>query len=117
MSKLEVIPEHKNCIGCGQCCGVIVTSTSEDERIKQFVKKMDVFTKQRLRSQKRDILSCQFRDELKNNCAIYPVRPLICKLFGVTKGMQCPQGNTCEIDGYKLIMTEERHLMPYYLRR
>jgi hypothetical protein len=115
MSKQVTIPEHKKCIGCGQCCGPIFISDLEDKAIKEYVKKMDIFTKQRLKNQKKDIYTCQFRDKLKNNCAIYPVRPLICKLFGVTRGMQCPQGNTCEINGYKLITAEERHLIPYYL--
>ena len=36
-------------------------------------------------------------------CLIYPVRPTVCRLMGVAKGMDCPNGNTCEIDGYKFL--------------
>lgn len=36
-------------------------------------------------------------------CLIYEVRPVICRLFGVTEGMQCVFGNTCEIDGHPYI--------------
>ena len=44
-----------------------------------------------------DKLTCKFRVDGK--CSIYPVRPMLCRLIGVTKGMKCKYGNTAEIDG------------------
>lgn len=111
-----MIPEHTKCINCGECCGSLIPiSKTEDKVIEEYVSNMDIFTKQRLRTQKRDSMTCQFRDNLKRNCAIYPARPIICKLFGVTKDLKCPQGNTCKINGYELLGDEPRYLMPWYL--
>ena len=33
---------------------------------------------------------CQFRDTEQNRCGIYPVRPVICRLFGHTEWLPCP---------------------------
>ena len=51
--------------------------------------------------------TCPFRDEKNKKCMIYDVRPIICKLFGVTKGMKCKNGNSCNIDGHKHILGDE----------
>jgi Fe-S-cluster containining protein len=31
-----------------------------------------------------------------NSCVIYPVRPLVCRLMGITDLMPCPKGNKPE---------------------
>lgn len=36
--------------------------------------------------------SCRFRDNERQNCSIYPVRPLICRLFGHVEWLPCPIG-------------------------
>ena len=109
------IPKHTNCINCGGCCGPVVVSKKELAKIKRFVNEMDLSERNRLKNQNHDELTCQFRDDKLKRCAIYPVRPLTCKLFGVTKGMSCDNGNSSEIDGRKLITAEERKIMPYIL--
>lgn len=93
------IPKHKNCINCGKCCGVIPITKQERQEIKEFIKKHNI------RPVKyNDILTCPFRDNKAKMCLIYPVRPVICRLFGVAKGiMQCPNGNSAAIDGGKYI--------------
>lgn len=34
--------------------------------------------------------ACRFRDQEAGACAIYPVRPLICRLFGHVDSLPCP---------------------------
>lgn len=41
--------------------------------------------------------------EIATKCAIYSVRPMVCRLFGVAKGMTCSHGNSAEIDCTGLI--------------
>ena len=35
---------------------------------------------------------CWFRDRERGRCAVYPVRPLICRLFGHVEWLPCPTG-------------------------
>lgn len=108
------IPKHTKCSNCGRCCGPVPISQSEEIKIRKFVKKMDIFTKQRLTNQLKgkDFLTCQFRDTEQNKCAIYPVRPLLCKLFGISIGLECCNGNSAYINGYKYLNNEPRYIMP-----
>ncbi len=34
--------------------------------------------------------ACRFRDVEARRCSIYPVRPLVCRLFGHTEWLPCP---------------------------
>ena len=98
MYALLNIPSHTNCNNCGECCYMVMASESEIENIKKYIRKNpDVLKK----TGKRLSLKCMFRDDKEKKCLIYPVRPLVCRLMGVTKGMECSQGNSHNIDGYK----------------
>ena len=92
------IPRHKNCNNCGMCCGLIPATHEELNDIHAYIKANKIKP-----IKHPDKLTCPFRDDKKKRCNIYPVRPTICRLMGVTKGMHCPNGNTCEIDGSKFI--------------
>lgn len=94
------IPNHKNCRNCGECCGVIPITKTELEQIKQYVRKYNI------RGLRGKGVTCPFRDESKKRCAIYAVRPIVCRLMGITKGMNCPNGNTCEMNGDKFVPRE-----------
>jgi Fe-S-cluster containining protein len=48
-----------------------------------------------------DKWTCLFRGQ--DHCDVYPVRPLLCRLFGVTRGMKCIHGNSAEKDGQKFL--------------
>lgn len=91
------IPSH-NCKNCGQCCEIVPATKIEIENIKEFVNAMDSEYRIKLKNQKRRVGSCPYRDTEKQACAIYKVRPFICKIFGVAKGMECSHGNSAEID-------------------
>jgi len=38
------------------------------------------------------VRACRFRDRKRGRCAIYPVRPLVCRLLGHVEWMPCPIG-------------------------
>lgn len=91
------IPKHKNCTNCGRCCGLIPVMPDELKQIRDYV------AKYKIKAVNIHSITCPFRDDKKKICLIYPVRPIICRLMGVVKGMECPNGNTCELDGSKFL--------------
>ncbi|MGN1105715.1 MAG: YkgJ family cysteine cluster protein [Huintestinicola sp.] len=92
------IPIHKNCKNCGKCCGTIPATPEEISKIVDYINENDITPSGSYKS------TCPFRDNRQKKCLIYPVRPLICRLFGVTKGnMNCPHGNSADIDGRKFL--------------
>lgn len=98
MNELYNIPRHKNCTNCGECCGLVPASQAEINTIRNYIATHNISP-----IQYKDKVTCPFRDNEAKKCLIYPVRPTICRLMGVVKGMYCPNGNTCEIDGYKFL--------------
>lgn len=36
--------------------------------------------------------ACRYRDVERGECAVYPVRPLVCRLFGHAEWLPCPIG-------------------------
>lgn len=92
----ESIPKHFRCTNCGRCCGPVVISSKEKKAIDKYISKNNIKFKMH-----KDPLICGFRQDSK--CAIYEVRPILCRLFGVTKGMECKNGNSHNIDGFKLL--------------
>ncbi len=91
------IPDH-NCRNCGECCGPVPASKKEIEYIRQYLKENPhIFSK--MGNDKG--LVCIFRDENERKCLIYPVRPLVCRLMGVAKNLNCVHGNSANIDGRK----------------
>lgn len=79
----ESIPSL-DCKKCGECCGTITFSGIERLIIEEYVAKkglsLESFTVTR---------NCPALDE-NNNCVIYQVRPMICRLYGVSEGLLCP---------------------------
>ena len=98
------IPSHRNCTNCGGCCGIVPVTHDDIQRIREYVEKHEYARKTACEAHRPFI--CRFLDESQKMCSIYAVRPIVCRLFGVTEGMQCPNGNSAAIDGYKYL-TEE----------
>lgn len=93
------IPSHTNCTNCGKCCGIIPVDAEELAVIKEYVEKYHI-------EPKNHFPTCPFRNEEEKRCDIYPVRPVICRLFGVADlGILegCPNGNSHKIDGTKFL--------------
>lgn len=88
-----MIPEHTKCKNCGECCYFIMATKNEISKIESYI------TFHNIKPIKhKDFGKCCFRDDKEKKCLIYPVRPVICRLFGVTKGMECKNGNTVSLD-------------------
>jgi|GEM_PF-3128064 len=96
------IPAHKNCNNCGDCCGVIPATTKEIELIKKHLR-----DNPNIKPVNENSIECPFRDIKIKRCLIYPVRPLVCRLMGVVKGMECQNGNSAEINGSKFVIAME----------
>lgn len=108
MNILLNIPAHTKCNNCGKCCGLVPVTVQEIHTIKKYLlehKQAQNFAVQH----SKQGLTCPFRNEKDKKCEIYDVRPLICRLFGVVEGkfMQCPQGNTTKINGFKFMDFKE----------
>jgi Predicted Fe-S-cluster oxidoreductase len=107
--------EHKNCTGCGQCCGPVVATKGEIATIKRFVKHhISKATINRLKSQSPNSSNCPYHDEHEKKCTIYPVRPEICRMFGLVKGLNCPNGNTRN-DIAQIDLRKKRTLLPDFI--
>ncbi|MDQ2732530.1 MAG: YkgJ family cysteine cluster protein [Armatimonadota bacterium] len=86
------------CDGCGLRCteGVRMTRI-EFLRIEHFIQAHPE-EMARVQTQDKSIPDwpvtkfCQFRDTEGARCSIYPVRPVICRLFGHTEWLPCPLG-------------------------
>ena len=102
MYEMLNIPSHKGCVNCGECCGVIPANAAELAAIQKYLDSHPDVRALAVRQSGR-LLDCPFRDEELRKCAIYPVRPMVCRLCGVTSGMQCPHGNSAEIDGNRFL--------------
>lgn len=106
MNSPATIPAHIKCTNCGGCCGVFPVTQNEAASIADYLKTHgEVF--EIVKTRKSSPFVCPFRDEKGRKCAIYPARPTICRLFGVTHGMTCVNGNTCEIDGKQFLDLRE----------
>ena len=94
-TNILAIPKHTKCTNCGACCCVIPATIPEINAIRDYIAVNGISPIER-----SDKTICPFRDEENKKCLVYPVRPIICRLYGVAKGcMQCPNGNSAEIDG------------------
>jgi hypothetical protein len=76
------IPSFKCVVGCHDCCGPITASSEEMARLpmKTEQEHQDAL----------DNLCCTYLGE--KGCTVYAQRPLICRLFGTTPRLLCPNG-------------------------
>lgn len=77
------IPSFKCKAGCHDCCGPVTASSEEMARLTT---KSDMQHAAALAD-----LSCPYLGV--NGCEVYEERPLICRLFGTTPRLPCPNGN------------------------
>jgi len=83
----KLIPEFLCTPGCHECCqnfGVPSRTRVEDEPIKTFL---------RSNSMQPGVAqgnTCPYLNE--TGCSIYPVRPLICRLYGTSPNYLCKMG-------------------------
>jgi len=106
--KLEAIYARIPTLDCKGCCHsactVIGCSQLEDLRIMKETGKDIVCTIEDIILATQGHMPCIFLDKNKR-CEIYPVRPAICRLFGVAEGLECPHG--CKPK--KMLIRREAH--------
>lgn len=68
---------------CQNYCGVIELAEAERTRITESNDGRPYI---------QTTSRCPVLDRNTGNCKAYSVRPLLCRLFGVTRGMACPHG-------------------------
>lgn len=93
------------CNGCDRCglrctAGVQITY-AEYLAIRQFIKTLP-YPQEIARVVQQDktlrldgtvsVSMCRFRDMERGRCAIYPARPLVCRLLGHVEWLPCPIG-------------------------
>lgn len=103
------IPKHTNCKGCAQCCGINPLSIKESINIMNFLKENEKElekVKSVISKKKSEVFMCAFLNEEDRRCSIYKVRPIVCRIFGVAKGLVCVNGNSDNID-FALIAKDE----------
>ncbi len=76
------IPSFKCVVGCHDCCGPITASSEEMARLPMKTEQEH--------QEALDNLCCTYLG--KNGCTVYTERPLICRLFGTTPRLLCPNG-------------------------
>ena len=75
-SMRKKIPTFKCEEGCTECCGPVLFTKWEWDRIDDKRKAISVH--------------CPYIGE--NGCDIYEDRPILCRLYGTVPGMKCPKG-------------------------
>lgn len=83
----ERIPSFECVPGCHDCCGPVTTSSEEMSRLPV---KTDAEHEAALGE-----LNCVHLGP--DGCNVYGERPLICRLFGTTPNMPCPNGRRPEV--------------------
>ncbi len=79
------------CATChADCCGPVPLSASRLAIIKRHLSAIPDSDYEALRSQKRPVLTCAFVDTRNWSCAVYPVRPALCDLYGRVEALKCP---------------------------
>jgi Fe-S-cluster containining protein len=102
------IPSFECIPGCHDCCGPVTTSTEEIARLP--VKSEAEHTAA------MENLSCPHLGE--KGCQVYAERPLICRLFGTTPRLLCPNGRKPELmieprveESIFMFFAETRHVL------
>jgi len=77
-----------NCTHCHGCCGPIFWFEPEEILIRSYLKEhhMDYIQLTQEEFEKNE-MHCPYLS--KKGCIIYPVRPIVCRLQGVTKELIC----------------------------
>jgi hypothetical protein len=78
----QQIPTFECVPGCHDCCGPVTTSPEEMARLPRKTRaEQDAAMEE---------LNCVHLGP--NGCTVYDERPLICRLFGTTRTLPCPNG-------------------------
>lgn len=85
MVDLPVLPEMRCDRHCGECCGVVMCSEDDYQRVKRYAKRRGI-------KPLEQGIDCPFYQD--GQCAVYEARPLICRMYGhfADDKLTCPRG-------------------------
>ena len=95
------IPAFECTPGCHDCCGPVTASSEEMARLPVKSRQAHALALAEL--------SCPHLGA--NGCQVYLERPLICRLFGTTPRLPCPNGKSPEVMVDKQI---EQRIFQYF---
>lgn len=85
--KIKLLPPMA-CERCGECCGLVPVTETEYQRVARYAKDHAL-------APVEQGVTCPWLQD--GQCAVYPVRPLPCRLFGHAMGMPCSKGHNANI--------------------
>jgi Fe-S-cluster containining protein len=94
------LPPMKCDKDCGDCCGIAPCNEAEFKAIGEYIKKNRVVPQ-------NNGLTCPFYQ--KGTCQIYPVRPVICQLFGHVPNMICSKGYNVNVTPEKIAAIHKQY--------
>jgi Fe-S-cluster containining protein len=86
--KLPILPPMRCDDGCGACCGPAPITSAELEELRDYVLRNNIPI------QDQGITCPAY---LNGRCAVYEVRPMVCRLFGHVEGLACERGYNTNI--------------------
>lgn len=95
----QEIPRKTGCQQCGECCGPVLLTGYEINRIAWYITQNELWPKVAENLLKRATtnddelrITCPLLDIQKNTtkCLVYPERPIVCRLQGNMKDLRCP---------------------------
>lgn len=98
----ERIPSFECVPGCHDCCGPVTASSTEMARLP--------FKSRASHEAALEALSCPHLG--KDGCEVYDERPLICRLFGTTPNLRCPNGRGPQV----MIDSRVEHQIHWFAR-
>ena len=87
---------NQTCNGCNgcrrKCAGEIPMTADEFRQIRKFLRdtRQAALALQAAREVRGSSDPCGFLELSSGMCRIYPVRPFVCRLFGLTEFFPCP---------------------------
>jgi Fe-S-cluster containining protein len=86
--------------GCGECCGPVMCNVTEIRQIMVYIAEHQI-------TPIRQGITCPFCQQ--GLCAIYPVRPYICRIFGHSPRLVCKRGYNVNLPQRKLQKLDLRY--------
>ncbi len=78
----RLIPAAEGCVACGGCCGPVFFTEAESKIIQRFCASEGIEIPETAEG-----INCSMLKDGK--CVIYRVRPMMCRLHGVTPKLHC----------------------------
>jgi len=81
------------CDGCGdKCAGEVPMTQWEFKQVRSLLQRRSTESADEPAPHAQSPFAppCRFRDVEAGRCRIYPVRPLVCRLFGLVEWLPCP---------------------------